>query len=126
VNPTIGHVGDNGDVTGSGLPYGGIFDPTTDTWSELPRPPENLHEYGGPSVGGGDHVVSWQGAILDVAAGTWSNLPPTPVPADDGAAVVWAGDRLVVWGGFAWKGDPFQDPLNAEATMLNTGWWWKP
>jgi hypothetical protein len=122
VNPTIGRVGDE-DEMGAGHPYGGMLDPTTGSWSDLPRPPNDLREYGGPSVGESGHVVSWQGAILDVAAGTWSALPPLPVAADEGAAVVWAGDRLVVWGGFDWE-DP--DPRNPEGALLNTGWWWKP
>jgi hypothetical protein len=126
VNPTIGRVGDNGDVIGSGPPNGGRLDPTTGAWSNLPPRPKNPREYGGPSVGGNDHVVTWQGAILDVAAGSWTSLPAPPVAADEGAAAAWAGDRLIVWGGYAWEGDPYQDPLSAEATLLNTGWWWKP
>jgi len=119
VNPTIGS-SDGGDVNGWGRSYehGGILDPRTGLWSELPPPPTDLGSYHGPSVGGGGHVVSSQGAILDVAASTWSPLPAPPGAADEGAAVVWAGDRLVVWGGVSWNAP--------EGTLLDTGWSWRP
>lgn len=118
VNPTMGRVGDGDGVMGSGPHYGGLLDPSTGMWTILPHPPEGIREYGGPSVSGSEHAVSWQGAILDVAAGTWLALPAPPDAADDGAAAVWAGDRLLVWGGYAWDG--------SQSRLLDTGWWWRP
>jgi N-acetylneuraminic acid mutarotase len=47
------------------------------------------------------------GAPLPVAtsaqllAGRWSVLPAAPIPARDGASVVWSGTELLVWGGVA-------------------------
>jgi len=34
-------------------------------------------------------------------AGQWSTLPAAPIPARDGASVVWGGTELLVWGGVA-------------------------
>lgn len=120
VNPEIGHVGDNGSVEGKGPPYGGTFDPSTGEWSELPPAPKRVAPYGGPSVGGDRYVVTEQGAILDVATGSWETLPTTPDAADEGAVAVWAGDRLIVWGGIRWNHS------NTEAEMVEAGWSWIP
>lgn len=120
VNPEIGHVGDNGSVEGKGPPYGGMFDPSTGRWSELPPPPKRLVPYGGPNVGGNRYVVTEQGAILDVVSRNWEALPAPPVAADERAVAVWAGDRLIVWGGYRWNSS--QD----QAEMVNAGWSWIP
>jgi hypothetical protein len=122
VNPEIGHIGDNGPIEGTGPPYGGIFDPSTGEWSELPPSPPLrwLVPYGGPSVGGDRYVVTEQGAILDVVSGTWEPLPAPPVAAHEQAVAVWAGDRLIVWGGYRWNRS-FE-----EAEMVNAGWSWIP
>ena len=120
VNPEIGHVGDNGSIEGTGPPYGGIFDPSTGEWSELPPPPKRLVPYGGPNAGGDRYVVTEQGAILDVASETWEALPAPPVAADEQAVAVWAGDRLIVWGGYRWTRS------YSEAEMVNAGWSWIP
>jgi hypothetical protein len=122
VNPEIGHIGDNGAIEGTGPPYGGIFDPSSGEWSELPPSPprRRLVPYGGPSVGGDRYVVTEQGAILDVANRSWEALPVPPVAADEQAVAVWAGDRLIVWGGYRW------DRSYQEAEMVNAGWSWIP
>lgn len=120
VNPEIGHVGDNGSVEGKRPPYGGIFDPSTGRWSELPPPPKRLARYGGPSVAGDRYVVTEQGAILDFMTGSWEALPAPPVAADEQAVAVWAGDRLIVWGGYRWNRS------EDEAYMVNAGWSWIP
>jgi hypothetical protein len=120
VNPEIGHVGDSGSIEGSGPPYGGIFDPSTGEWAELPEDPERMVPYGGPSVGGDRYVVTDQGAILDVATGSWEGLPATPLRADEQAVAVWAGDRLIVWGGYRWERS------SDEAEMVDAGWSWIP
>jgi hypothetical protein len=41
------------------------------------------------------------GAAYDPATDSWRVLPAAPVSGRVGAAAVWAGDRLVVWGGFS-------------------------
>lgn len=132
VNPEIGHVGDYRSVEGAGPPYGGIFDPSTGVWSELPPAPDGLVPYHGPSVGGDRYVATSQGAILEVATGSWEALPAAPVAADEGAVAVWAGDRLVVWGGLSRArpggagGAAAGDSGNASATIVEAGWSWIP
>jgi hypothetical protein len=120
VNPEIGRVGDSYSTVGTGPPYGGIFEPSAGRWSELPPAPKRLVPYGGPSVGGDRYVVTEQGAILDVATETWEALPAPPVVADEQAVAVWAGDRLIVWGGYRW------DNSFSHAQMVDAGWWWIP
>jgi hypothetical protein len=49
----------------------------------------------------GGHPTAW-----DPSAGTWTELPMAPAEGYDDAAVVWTGDRLVVWGDlYTQKGD---------------------
>jgi hypothetical protein len=117
VNPTIGRVG-NADPLRH--PNGGMLDPATETWSDLPKALIGRHWYGGPSVGGDRYVVTEQGAILDVATGTWEPLPAPPIAADEQALAVWAGDRLIVWGGYRW------DRPDEGAEMVDAGWSWIP
>lgn len=40
-----------------------------------------------------------RGLAYDPSSGAWLSLPPSEAMARSEAAVVWAGDRLVVWGG---------------------------
>ena len=105
-------------------PCGGMLDPATGTWEPLPDPPEGYGPYYGDMVvvGGEDHVVSVRGWVLEVSTGRWSRLPP-PVPRGRGVhhsdeAVVWAGDRLIAWGGIRAKGP--------KREVLNDGWAWFP
>ncbi|MEX0985461.1 MAG: hypothetical protein WD096_10500 [Actinomycetota bacterium] len=125
VNPSIGHVGDNGSEQGTGPPYGGALDPSTGVWEELPSPPDR-HAYAGPAVGGGRYVVSSQGAILDALDGSWEALAPLPVVPDEGAVAVWAGDRLVVWGGLRWKKIDGVMAVDGPAKVVESGWSWIP
>ncbi|MBL7495682.1 hypothetical protein I6A84_10170 [Frankia sp. CNm7] len=63
-----------------------------------------VYLWGGSILGsthGGAHEAG-NDLAFDTTTGTWSTLPPAPIQSRDGAAVVWAGGRLVVWGG--WRG----------------------
>jgi N-acetylneuraminic acid mutarotase len=44
-------------------------------------------------------VVTGDGAAYDPATRAWRVLPPAPLPPQVGAAAVWTGSELVVWGG---------------------------
>ncbi|MEX2459189.1 MAG: hypothetical protein WD770_09405 [Actinomycetota bacterium] len=115
VNGAIG-VSDGGEVGGWERPYphGGMLDPATGTWSALPDPPEEAGPYPGPSATNGVSVLAGNGWILHVPSGTWRRLSRPPETVDVGEAVVWAGDRIVVWGGARWNG--------AEAALVAEGW----
>jgi hypothetical protein len=41
------------------------------------------------------------GAAYDPTTDSWRTLPTAPISGRAGAAAVWAGDRLIVWGGFS-------------------------
>jgi N-acetylneuraminic acid mutarotase len=41
------------------------------------------------------------GAAYDPTTDSWRKLPTAPISGRASAAAVWAGDRLVVWGGFS-------------------------
>jgi hypothetical protein len=118
VNPTLG--GGNGGRTMDGrwLPRGGLLDPTTGAWSLLPDPPTGLGGLTGFSLGGGDHVVNLEGWVLNVATSSWTALPTYGGEADSGQSAVWAGDRVVVFGGSKWSGN--------EGVLLDDAWTWRP
>lgn len=61
-------------------------------------------------------MVRGQGAILDVETGSWEALPAAPAEADEQAVVVWAGNRLIVWGGYRWN------RAETAAEMVHAGW----
>lgn len=49
---------------------------------------------------------------LDLAAGHWSTLPAAPIQPRDGAASVWTGHQMLIWGGGQGR---------SGATLVNTG-----
>lgn len=60
--------------------------------------------------------VAWPAA----RSGQWRRLPPAPLTSRVGHALVTAGDRVLVWGGF----DRFQRPLlDGAAFDAKTGTW---
>jgi len=118
VNASIGSA-DGGQVNNWGrrYPFGGMLTHPAGQWMALPDPPARLGGYPDVSVGGSEHVVA-DGWVLEVATDRWTELTRPPGGSEQGEAVVWAGDRLVVWGGVRWTaGDP---------TLLNEGWAWVP
>lgn len=100
VAPTLGGA-DGGEVNGYGrtVPYGGRLDLPSGTWSRLPNAPDELD--GGWPVSAVDGPrIATAGWLYDDGRGTWARLPrPDAGPLRPGAAV-WAGDRLVVVGGY--------------------------
>ena len=118
VNPSIWSA-DGGQTNnwGRSYPTGGMLDPVAGAWSPLPAPPSVLGPYVGPAVGADAWVVSDAGWALHVPAGTWIQIPELAA-LEAGQAAAWAGDRLIVWGGYGWDGK--------TATNLADGWEWVP
>lgn len=97
-----------------GTATGGRYRPGPDTWAPTAfgPPPRVSHT----AVWTGEEVIVWggardywgnglsnQGYRYDPAADTWSAMSTSGAPsARDAHTGVWAGDRLVVWGG--WDG----------------------
>jgi hypothetical protein len=77
------------------------WDPETGSILEVPPPPWDVYE---PIVAG-SHIAFFDRAlVLNVAANDWFslNLDEKASKAFElvGTTVVWAGDRLMVWGGY--------------------------
>jgi len=102
---------------------GAAFDPVTNRWTLLPKSP--LPPLSSPtSVWTGRMMLIWgapeeqpnpslpiaEGAAYDPEEGRWTLLPSAPSAPGLGQVAVWAGTRMLVWGGFAGDG-----PLSAGA-----------
>lgn len=98
--------GDGGEVNnwGRDYPMGGIFDPATGEWAELPETEAGeglLYSRPGASVTGDLLLAS--GHLLDPAARAWTRLTPPPAGNLEGQTVVAGPDGLLVFGG--WDGE---------------------
>jgi hypothetical protein len=127
--PALGSA-DGGEVGNWGrpYPYGGILDPQTGEWSDLPGPPRDLDLSSGEDIAGGilageeGDYFGYSGWILDAAAGEWIEIPAL----DDedalitGRTVAALGRQLLVFGGVRWGGQGLRGEL------LNEAWIWSP
>jgi hypothetical protein len=78
------------------------WNPETQSEVDLPKPPGRVFD----PIWTGDHLVFFDyGLALDLDAGEWLAVHLEREPAKygyrEGAATVWAGDRLIVWGGWS-------------------------
>lgn len=88
--------------------------PEVGMWEELPGGPlearnepmgvwtgRELLVWGGAvaAVQGPEQAFVADGAAYDPATGGWRRLAPSPLEGRSGAAVVWTGTEMVVWGG---------------------------
>jgi hypothetical protein len=104
-------------------PTGGIFDPATERWSDLPNPPE--HDYQAFRdhvtsiyVGGEQMVTDGNGWALDVPTGEWMALGRPEEGPESEMAAAWMDDRLVIWGGVTWD--------TPKGRLHDDGWIWEP
>ena len=91
-------------------PYGSMLDIATLSWEWLPDRPAPGTRLGGvitndlrDSFAVGDRVVSDDGLLFDPIKRSWGPLPTTSVSGRNGAAVVWTGSEILVWGGVTWR-----------------------
>ena len=112
---------DGGEVNGYGrcIPVGGILDPETGTWAELPDEPEFAEDVWGVSAESGQLVVRF-GRVYDDSAGTWTKLSRPDGAPDSDVAGVWADGTLIAFGGHdrerGWEKD----------SLSNGAWSWTP
>jgi hypothetical protein len=101
------------------IPEGGIFDPGTLTWADLPDPPDPAQGLLDGVAAQGPRYLA-RGHVYDDTAGTF-----TPLPRNDdlelyGAVTVWAGDSLITFGGLdvekGWK----------DSSLTSQAWAWTP
>ena len=99
VDPTLGG-GDGGEVGNYGrmIPMGGMLDPATGHWSRLPHAPKD-GTGGWPVVALGGRFIALDGWTYDDETESWARVPRPKGAPDQPGAAIWAGDRLVVFGG---------------------------
>jgi hypothetical protein len=91
---------------------GAAYDPAADTWTPIPAPAGGAIAPEAAAAWTGSELVVWsattdrQGRSIANTASAynpssrrWRTLPPAPIAPRRLAALVWAGDRLLVWGG---------------------------
>ncbi len=115
VDPTLGEA-DGGQVGnwGRSVPFGGRFDPATETWGRLPAAPEGYSRTGWKVEALGGPVSAAGGWFYDDRSGRWSKLlRPDGAPEYAGPAA-WVGDTLFVLGGQS----------EGSGTASLSGWAW--
>ena len=126
INPAPG--GANGGSTngwGRSYPYGGILDPATGEWSDLPERPAGSEispgAYGAGMVDSDEaHYFGTSGWILDADAGRWIRIPPADsVTSLGGPAITQADHDMFVFGGAR-----FDESMQGE--LSNDAWTWSP
>ena len=104
---------EQGDPMGDISRYdGAVYDLEAKTWQRFPAPPMDFDQ---------DDIVPTArllddgrllvvnsrlaAAIYDFDRATWQTTGPAPLSARGEAVLEWAGDRLVIWGGWAESGE---------------------
>ena len=117
---------------GRDYPHGGMLDPTSGQWSELPAgapapancaKPQSFEADLGYQAAGPDIVVN-DGLALHVSSGRWQTVPCNPPRGDIKFASAWAFDGLVSFGGYDQSGQPGDGATKYE--FSNTAWIWRP
>jgi hypothetical protein len=106
--------------------FGATFDPATRTWRAIADAPAVDTHRNREAAGTGNRLLLWgaddewaaepTALAYDPRVDLWDRLPEPPLPALVSPAVVWARDRLVVWGGTALDGDGGAVPSTAGAS----------
>lgn len=103
---------------GREIPYGGMLDVAAGVWE--PLPPSETHPWQWQMLSAhGEEMVFRDGLLLDVPERRWIDVPPPPRPDRYGTTAVWAGDRLVLWGGSSFAEE-------AAGELHDDGWTWSP
>lgn len=128
VDPRLGWA-DGGDVNNWGreYPYGGILDPDSGEWSELPNAPDGQDEFSaGLYTDDQAYYLADRGWVLDLEAGEWDRIGVRPGSSDDpdgpvtqGVSIAAVGASLFVYGGVRW--DDWED---SDSEWLDEAWLW--
>jgi hypothetical protein len=116
---------------------GAAYNPATDRWRQLPRSPLSNRTWAIQAWTGRQLLVIWsattdkQGRSVGNTASAynplskrWRTLPPAPITSRRLAALVWAGDRLLVWGGIQHvRADMLAYPDDGAAYDPNSNRW---
>lgn len=111
---------------------GALYDPETDTWTEMSTGGAPLLMF--PEVlWAGDRMIVWggwdpidgnptnTGAMYDPETDTWAEISDVNAPvARDSAIILWTGTEMIVWGGFDIDG--FPDDTGARYNPATDTW----
>lgn len=112
---------------------GGMLDPATGEWSELPEPPQGQADCKSDNSGlgetprergAGPEAVVLNGWALHVAEERWERVPCNEKRADFAYASTWAFDGVVTFGGYDAVAEPGQFPTDYK--FKNDTWLWRP
>jgi hypothetical protein len=118
---------DGGDVNPWDRPYpnGGIFDPSNNSWKDLPELPElpagtEFNEYadGRPPQVVGYEVLIGGRFLLDPMALTFTELPAPPWDDRTEATVITGPDSILVWGGVTYDAEDGSVANRADGYLL--------
>jgi hypothetical protein len=113
--------GGEADPYPSCIPEGGILDPGTGTWAELPRAPDPLSGTWSLSAAGGPWMLVG-GYLYDDASGSWTRLgAPDGFGGYRDAASVVADGTVIAFGGIDWSRG-----YDAADLTTNRAWAWTP
>jgi len=95
---------DGGQVNnwGRSLPFGGVYDPDSGSWTPLPDAPAGDGLAGFSAVVGAHALVD--GHLLEPSTGQWIAVPTMPSPVGNGATLIAGDNAILVWGGFSATG----------------------
>lgn len=120
-------------LTGGYFKSGVAYNPTTDSWRNLPTAPLSART-DHSAVWTGSRMIVWggwdgssylaSGALYDPATNTWTSMASTDTPPGRRRhAAVWTGSRMMIWGGEGsdttqpgWLYDPAADQWTAMDT----------
>jgi hypothetical protein len=104
-----GSCGDSGEIR---CQDGAAYDPDANTWTPIPALAGGALAPEAASTWTGSELIIWSATTsqdglrirntarsYDPRSRRWRTLPPAPITPRRLAAAVWAGDRLLVWGG---------------------------
>lgn len=102
----------HGNAVGTSREMAFEYDIAANRWTKLPRSPLSFRKgsavqwtgrellvWGGADYEKGGARALGDGAAYDPVTRTWRTLPPAPMHASAGAASVWTGSQMLVWGG---------------------------
>jgi hypothetical protein len=91
---------------------GAAYDPAANTWTPIPAPAGGAIAPDAASAWTGRELIIWSAienregpprgnvaSAYNPLTKRWRTLPPAPITPRRLAAAMWAGDRLLVWGG---------------------------
>ena len=114
------------------LNSGGIFNPSTNTWTPMSTVDAPMGRYAHTAVWTGSKMIVWggtiggtsttnSGGVYDPKTDTWSPISNVDAPtARTGHTAVWTGKEMIVWGGLEEYGGQYVNTGGIYNLRTNT------